>query len=357
MKILDRYIAVTLLQTTAIALIVLLSLFTFLSLIDQLEETGRGNYDVITAIKYVLLILPRIAYELIPIAAVMGSMTTLGILAHNSELVIIRATGMSLFRLGYAFVKGGVVIIIFAVVIGEFIAPYCEQTAQHMRSVALTQQIALKTKNGFWSRDGSSFINIRKILPGDQVEDIYIYEFDKEDRLRISTYAKRAEYLNNQWLLEDIEQSIIEKEKITKKYLKFAAWESLLNPEVLNLLTMKPQYLTLLELYNYINYLRQNGQNSKLYEQALWSKIINPLTIIAMVMLGVPLVNAHARTVSVSQRVFMGCFIGIAFHIFNQVSGQMGVVYSINPAASAIIPTVLILTGTFWMMRKNIRLE
>jgi len=158
-------------------------------------------------------------------------------------------------------------------------------------------------------------------------------------------------------LLEDIEQSIIEKEKITKKYLKFAAWESLLNPEVLNLLTMKPQYLTLLELYNYINYLRQNGQNSKLYEQALWSKIINPLTIIAMVMLGVPLVNAHARTVSVSQRVFMGCFIGIAFHIFNQVSGQMGVVYSINPAASAIIPTVLILTGTFWMMRKNIRLE
>jgi len=357
MKIIDRYITVTLLQTTAIALIVMLALFAFLALIDQLEETGRGNYDVITAIKYVFLILPRITYELVPIAAVMGSMTTLGILAHNSELMIIRVSGMSLFRLGYAIVKGGLIIIVFAVVLGEFIAPYCEQTAQHMRSVALTQQIALKTKNGFWSRDGSSFINIQKILPGDQVEDIYIYEFDEQDRLRISTYAKRAKYLNNQWLLEDIEQSIIEKDFISKKQLKFAAWESLINPDVLNLLSMKPQYLTSLELYNYINYLKQNAQNSKLYEQALWSKIINPFTIIAMVMLGVPLVNAHARTISVSQRVFVGCFIGIAFHILNQVSGQMGVVYSINSAASAIIPTLLILAGTFWMMRKNIRLE
>lgn len=356
MKIIDRYITVTLLQTTAIALIVLLVLFTFLSLIDQLEQTGRGNYDVITAINYVLLTLPRITYELIPIAAVMGSMTTLGILAHNSELVIIRVSGMSLFRLGYAIAKGGMAIVVFAIVLGEFIAPYCEHTAQNMRSVALTEQIALKTKNGFWSRDGSSFINIRKILPGDQVEDIYIYEFDTEDRLRTSTYAKRAKYLNDQWLLEDIEQSILEKGMITKKYLKLAAWESLLNPDVLNLITMQPQYLTLPELYNYIHYLHQNGQNSKLYEQALWSKIINPFTIIAMIVLAVPLVNAHARMVSVSQRIFVGCFIGITFHILNQVSGQMGVVYSINSAASAIIPTLLIFTVTLWMMRKNTRL-
>jgi len=353
MKIIDRYITVTLLKTTSIALIVLLALFTFLALIDQLEDTGRGNYDVITAINYVLLTLPRITYELIPIAAVIGSMTTLGILAHNSELVVMRSSGMSLFRLAYAIVKGGMIIMVFAIVLGEFIAPYCEQNAQHMRSIALTEQIALKTRNGFWSRDGSSFINIRKILPGDQVEDIYIYEFDSDDRLRVSTYAKRASYVDDQWLLEDIEQSIIENENITKKHIKLAAWESLLSPEVLNLLTIRPQYLTIFELYNYINYLKLNAQNSQLYEQALWSKIINPLTIIAMIMLAVPLVNAYSRTVSVSQRVFVGCFIGITFHILNQISGQMGVVYSINSAASAIAPTVLILFAIIWMMRKS----
>ena len=149
MKILDRYLSVTLLITTALALTVLLALFAFLSLIDQLEDAGRGNYDVINAIQYVLLTLPRIAYELFPIAAVIGSMTTLGLLSHNSELVIIRASGTSLFRLAYAMGKGGLIIIIITIIIGEIIVPYCEQKAQNLRSIALTQQIALKTKNGF----------------------------------------------------------------------------------------------------------------------------------------------------------------------------------------------------------------
>lgn len=353
MKIIDRYITTTLLKTTVVALLVLLALFMFLALIDQLEDTGRGNYDVITAIKYVLLITPRMTYELVPIAAVMGGMTTLGILAHNSELVVIRASGMSLFRLGLSMAKGGMIILLFAIMLGEFVAPYCEQIAQQMRSIALTEQIALKTKNGFWSRDGSSFINIRKILPGDQVEDIYIYEFDHQDRLRVSTYAKRASYVDEQWLLEDIEQSIIDNNNITRKSFQLAAWESLLSPDVLNLITMRPQYLTVTELYDYIKYLKLNSQNSQLYEQALWSKIIYPLTIIAMIILAVPLVNAYSRMISVSQRVFMGCFIGIGFHILNQVSGQMGVVYSINPAFSAIIPTLIILVVIFWMMHKS----
>jgi lipopolysaccharide export system permease protein len=353
MKIIDRYISVLLLKTTLLALFLLLSLFMFLSLIDQLEETGRGNYDVMTAIQYVFLITPRIAYELVPIASVIGAMATLGILSHNSELVIIRTSGMSLLRLGYTIARGGLIIVLAAIIIGEFVAPYCEQKAQHMRSIALTEQIALKTKNGFWSRDGASFINIRKILPGNQIEEIYIYEFDAEDRLRVSTYAKRASYKGDQWLLEDIEQSVISTDGITKKNLKLAAWESLLNPEVINLVTIKPQYLTVRGLYEYISYLKSNGQNSSQYEQALWSKIINPFTIIAMIMLAAPLVTAHSRTVTISERVFIGCFIGIAFHIVNQISGQMGVVYSINAAVSAIIPTLIVLTVTIWLMRRS----
>ena len=353
MKIIDRYISSLLLKTTLLALLLLLSLFLFLSLIDQLEETGRGNYDVVTAIQYVFLTLPRIAYELIPIAAVIGSMTTLGILSHNSELVVIRTSGMSLLRLGYAIAKGGIIIVIAAILIGEFIAPYCEQKAQHMRSVALTEQITLKTRNGFWSRDGSSFINIRKILPGNQVREIYIYEFDAEDKLRVSTYAKSASYIDNQWLLEDIDQTIISTDKVTKKHLKLAAWESIINPEVISLVTIKPQYLTLRGLFGYIRYLKLNGQNSSQYEQALWSKLLNPFTIIAMIILAIPLVSPHSRTVAISQRVFTGCFIGIAFHILNQVSSQMGVVYSINAAVSATVPTIIILVTTTWLMRRS----
>lgn len=353
MKIVDRYLSVTLLITTALALTVLLSLFGFLSLIDQLEDAGRGNYDVINAVQYVLLTLPRIAYELFPIAAVIGSMTTLGLLSHNSELVIIRASGTSLFRLAYAMGKGGLIIIFITILIGEIIVPYCEQKAQNLRSIALTQQIALKTKNGFWSRDGQSFINIRKILPGDRLEEIYIYEFDENDHLRIATHANQARYVNGQWLLENIEQSVIEPDRVSERKIDIAGWNSLLNPDVINLIAVKPQYLTIRGLFEYISYLKKNGQNSFKYEQALWAKLVNPVTILAMIILAVPLVSAYSKTIAVSQRIFFGCLIGILFNIFNQVSGQMGVVYSINTFISASLPTIFIILLVFWLMYKR----
>ncbi len=353
MKIIDRYIVVILLKTVLTALFVLLALFAFLSLIDQLEETGRGNYGVIQAIQYVILTIPRMAYELLPIAAVIGSMATLGVLSHNSELTVLRTSGVSKLRLSYSMCKGGVLIIIFAIMLGELIAPYAEQTAQHLRSVALTEQITLKTRYGFWTRDGLSFINIRKILPGDQIEDIYIYEFDNDDRLRISTHAGRARYTDDQWLLEDIEQTEIHEGNISKQQSELAAWESLLNPEVINLVTITPQYLTIWGLYNYITYLKQNKQNSQRYEQALWSKIINPFTIIVMIVLAVPLVKSHAYTTVVGYRVFTGCLIGITFHICNQIAGQLGVVYSISPAISATLPTILMSAATTWLFLKT----
>ena len=353
MKILDRYITVLLLQTTGLALLVLLALFAVLSLIDQLGDAGRGNYNVIKVIEYVVLTLPRLAFELAPVAAVIGGMTTLGILTHNRELVIIHAAGVSRSRLAWSMMKGGLLIVLAALLVGELLVPYSEHTAQHMRSIALSEQIAVNTGNGFWSRDGSSFINIRKILPGDQVEDIYIYEFDAEDRLRASTYARRGRYVNDQWILEDIEQSVIDNEKIVKNDLKLAAWGSLLNPDVINLVTIKPDYLPLWGLLEYIEYLKQNEQNSQRYDQALWSKLVSPFTILALIVLAVPLVKSGSRTVAVGQRVFMGCLAGLIFHVANQISGQMGMVYSINAAVSAILPTLVIASLTLWLLRRE----
>ncbi len=337
---------------TFLALSVLVALFSFFSLINQLEEAGRGTYDVPQVIIYVLLTTPRLAYELFPIAAVIGSMAALGILARNSELAIIRISGVSRLNLAFALTKAGIVLVIVAIIIGELIAPISEETAQHRRSMALTEQITLKTKYGFWARDGDSYINIRKILPGNRVEQIYIYEFDEKDQLRNSVYAKSAQYEAGQWLLNDIEQTIITEDKISNQRLKLAAWGSLLNPEMINYVVLKPQYLTIWGLFNYINFLKQNAQNTFLYEQALWIKLTKPFSIIAMILLAVPLVHSNSKLTVVGQRIFVGSLIGIVFHICNQISGHMGDVYNIHPSISVTFPTVLLLFVIFLLIRK-----
>ncbi len=350
MKILDRYIALTLIKISLLALFSLVLLFSFFALVDQLDATGRGNYGVWQALYYVFLTVPRLSFELFPIAAVIGSMTTLGMFAKNSELAVIRTSGISQLRIAWSLCKGAAILICISLFVGEIISPYTEETAQHMRSVALSEQITLKTKYGFWSRDGNSFVNIRKILPGDRVEGIYIYEFDDDDKLRTSTFAKRAEYKDEQWVLEDIQQTEITDQGVNVKQMNLATWEALLNPDVINLIIIKPQFLSFIDLYDYISYLKINGQSSVIYEQALWSKIINPFAIIVMVLIAVPFVKSYSRMTAIGQRVSLGCLLGIIFHIVNQIAGYMGIVYNLNPAFSVTFPTLFMLGVIGWFL-------
>ncbi len=353
MKIIQRYFTVTLVSMSILALSVLVALFAFFSLIDQLEETGKGSYGVTEAVTYVLLTMPRLAYELFPIAAVIGSMAALGMMAKNSELAVIRTAGVSKSNLSLVLIKSGLVLVFIAIVIGELLAPICEEKAQHMRSMALTEQIALKTKYGFWARDGNSYINIRKVLPAGKVEQIYIYEFDDNDELRSSIHAQKGEYTDGKWLLEDIQQSEIGRDIVSRQHHELANWDSLLNSEMVNILIVKPEYLTLWGLINYIDFLNQNVQNAQRYEQALWSKIIRPLSILAMIVLAVPLVRGTSKSTAIGQRVFIGALIGIIFHIGNQMTGHMGIVYDISPAISATMPTILLSLVTLFLLRNH----
>lgn len=351
MSILHRYFARMLFLTTLLALAVLVALFSFFALIDQLEETGRGNYGVIQAVTYVLLITPRLACDLFPIAAMTGSMATLGILAQNSELAVIRTSGISKAQLGALLARASVPVVLLAVVVSELVAPFSEEKAQNLRSISMTQQITLKSKYGFWARDGNSYVNIRKILPGKRVEQIYIYEFDQHSRLRSSTRAKQASYVKDRWLLENIQQTTIEGETIQKRYLNRAAWDSLLDPEMLNLVIIEPQYLTMVGLVRYTGYLKENSQDSRIYEQALWVKLVRPFSILAMIILAVPIVRVHMRSIPVGQRVFQGALAGVMFHIINQASGNMGMVYGIPPAVSVAVPTVVLIGMLAWLLR------
>jgi len=351
--ILDRYIGKSIFLTSLLALFSLVAIFSFFSLVDQLDDTGQGNYGVLEAIQYVLLTVPRLSYELFPIATVIGSMAALGMLANTSELAVIRTSGVSRIQLAYSLTKTGLIFVLISTLIGEVIAPISEHEAQQKRSIALTEQISLKTKNGFWSRDGDSYINIRKILPGDRVEEIYIYEFDEDHQLRSSIHAESAEYDQDRWILHDIMKTEISEQQVTSKHYKTAEWEALLNPEVIDMVTIRPRYLSINGLISYIQYLKANNQSSKLYVQAFWSKIVNPFAILAMILLALCVVKCEARSIGLGQRVFIGALIGVTFHLVNQVTGHLGIVYGIPSFISVTLPTILVLSYIFYTLSKK----
>ena len=136
MKILDRYIFRTVATTTLIALLVLLLLEFFLSLLIELEDVGKGRYDFLAAFRYLLLIQPQRLYELFPLALLVGGLLGMGALASGSELIVMRAAGLSLTRLAGSALQAGLLLSLTVLALGEFVAPPLEQAAYEQRAAA-----------------------------------------------------------------------------------------------------------------------------------------------------------------------------------------------------------------------------
>jgi len=216
----------------------------------------------------------------------------------------------------------------------------------------MQKKVTLKTRYGFWARDGRAFVNIRGILPGGLLEDIFIYEFDEQQRLVLSTHAERAEHQGDYWLMYRIRQSRISDTGVTERRLEQARWDSLLDPALLSTIVIKPTMLRIDELYHYIRVMRDNGQSATEYEVAFWAKLATPLATLVMLFISIPFVLAHQRFVGMGQRIFLGIMIGMGFYMLNRAMSYVAVVYDVNAVISALIPAAAFLAIGTYMMRQ-----
>lgn len=352
MKLLDRYIGQAVLAGTAMVMLVLLALFSFITFLAELDVVGRGNYGTWQAAQYVLLLLPRLAYQLFPLSALLGSLLGLGLLATHNELVVMRATGVSLQRMIVAVLKAALVLMAVAVLLSEVIASNSEQYAQDMRSQALSGNIALRTQEGFWTRSENHYINVRTVISSGLLDDVHIYELDPSQRLRKVTHAARAEYREGEWYLEDVKRSEFSAERVITRHFSETIWQTLLSPQLLEVVTVKPQSLSGWGLYQYIEYLQGNELDAASYEIEFWVKVVLPFATAVMVILAVPFVFGSLRSVGIGQRIMMGTLIGIAFYLLNQAFSYVGLAYSWNPVFSAVMPTLLFLVMALVLLRR-----
>ena len=351
MRIIDGYIARTVVANTLLVLAVLMAMFTFFAVIDELGDVGRGSYGALDAVAYVFQTLPRRTFELFPLAALVGSLLGLGTLASQSELTVIRSAGVSINRIAAGAMKGGAVLMAIALLLGEAVAPPLDAYAEVERERKIEE--SSHQASGIWSRDGESYINIRNPQTDEQVRDVYIYEFDGERRLRTMTRAERAVFNEGVWLLQGITQTRIEQGRVTTVDLERAEWYSDLVPELIGVARVEPEQLSAIGLVRYIRYLEANAQDSDPYQLGLWSKVMTPLSTGVMILLAIPFVFGPLRTVSMGSRVLVGSLVGIGFFIFNQTSMKLGLVYGLSPSLAATLPTVLVAAVAWWMMRRT----
>ena len=331
---------------------VLLALFTFVGLFEEVDNIGKGRYGVSEAVLYIILSLPTLVSQLMPMTALLGCTLGLGMLAGNSELVAIRSAGVSLSRIVWSVMKVGILVMVFVAILGEWVAPHSERLAKTLRSVALSNQLSIGGKQGLWAKDGLNIINARKFLPGERLGEIYIYQMDEHHRLTQLIQAQSASYRNGRWILENVSRSIFEDQKVKTSSDRELAWDTTISPDLLSVVTVKPNTLSTWGLYQYIEYLQANGLSSSSYVQAFWSKLATPMITGVMILLAVPFVFGPLRSVSVGQRVLVGVLTGVAFHLITQMSNYVGLVFQLNAILSVFSPMVLAMVAVYYMFRR-----
>ena len=347
MSLIRNYLLRRFTAATLFVLVSLLGLYGFFDAIRELPNLGKGSFDSSTLLLYVLLQAPGHAYELMPLAVLIGAMVAMSQLASSSEYTAIRTSGVSLRRIAGTKLLFGGAMALLALFLGEYGAPWAEQTAERIKLNATHSLVAQEFRSGLWVKDDNNFINISEMLPDNTLLGIRIYTHDNDYRLTRTRHAERGHYLPQQqeWLLENVRQSDIGSDRVQTSKQPQLRWQSILRPELLSVLLVVPEQMSALDLTKYIEHLRNNNQKTQRYEIALWGKLFYPLACISMAMVALAFTPVNGRHNDLGIKLFTGICIGIAFHFCNRLFGHMGLLYNWNPIMSATLPTLLFLGG------------
>jgi len=354
MSVLDRYIVRAILGTVLLVMAVLLVLGALFVFIDQQDDIGVGHYTALGALWYSLLNLPQQAYELLPITALIGSLLGLGALARGSELTVIRATGISIARLASIALLAGLLLVLFEVLLGEFLAPPLQATARAQKAFSKLNNVSFGGGGGAWVRDGDLILNVAGQSSARQFGSMQIFELSPQHRLiALGHAAHAAAEARGRWLLSDYRESRFEQDDVTTRPPGQRVLESNVSAGFLGLAVEDPKQLTGRALWRLIKYFQSNSLDAREYVFAFWSRISRTVGVMFAVLLAIPFVLGSMRSAGAGTRMMLGLLIGIGFFLMQRLIESGTVVFQLNPVLLAWIPTTLLALVTFVLLART----
>ncbi len=353
MRILTRYISTQVLLAIMLVLLVILSLDLLGGLIEELDYI-KNDYTFIEALYFLVMTAPGKVRMWLPFAAMVGCLIGLGALANNSELTVMRAAGVSTSRIAWIVFRPTLLIILVAVGLNEYVAPYTEQAAQARKNLLRTGIEAFSYKTGVWNKEGNDYMHFNIVRPGGVVHGIAIYSFDEQRALKMARAASKATYLKGegQWLLEQVVETRIERDAVRSKSYPVMRWDSELTPELLDILILKPYQLSSLALWRYSRYREEQDLNSDYYMLEFWRKMLQPLSIFSLVLVAISFVFGPLREVTMGYRVFAGVIVGIVFWTLQELLGPASLVFNFSTVQAVLLPIVLCALLGFLLLRR-----
>ena len=373
-KIYERYFAKQIYASFGFILFALVALFLFF---DVLSELGSVNakYTLSLALLHVLLKVPSRMVEIIPIAGLIGSIYVFAMMASQSEFTIFRVAGLDIKRSLFTLGKVSLPIVVFTLLISEVLGPYAESLSERIRMQALGSTFSSQFSSGVWVKDqlrdsdgsgpirpGVRYVNVGTIDQNDQIRQIRMYEFDPNYRLLSIRSAASGRFDNRGiWELNDVSETRFTEKRSNDpldavystqtKVIPKLSLESQVTPQILNVLLISPEKMSIVSLGRFILHLQDNKQDLQRHAIAFWKKVIYPFIIFVMLALALPFAFMKVRAGSVGIKVFGGIMLGMSFQLFNTLFSSIGLLGALPAFFTAIFPPLVYLVLAFLALK------
>jgi lipopolysaccharide export system permease protein len=344
MRILDRYILNSVLWATGLVVLVLIGIESFIDFIGELSSIGVANYGISAVFIYVGMQIPANLYQLFPVAGFLGGLIGLSRLASTSELIIMRASGVSIARITWAVIKAALLMLVVITAIGEWQAPTLQYQAMKFKEKQTQRVLNPWSSQELWLHQGQSFVHIGSVLSSTAIKDIQRFDFDKNYHLLSSSKAASGTLQGGVWQLQQVSVTLLSPDKSEVKHYDQLPLGFSFQPELLReKMQRDPSQQTISVLWNNIRYHHQAGLLAHDLEFALWARILQPITTIIMICLGVPFIFGSLRSTSMSTRILTGIIVGFVFYMLNQFLGPIALVYQWPAWIAGALPAVFFL--------------
>jgi len=334
-------------------LMILLSLFAFLTLAEALEDVGKGMFTTFDALTIVGYSLPRLMLDLLPVTALLGVLIGLGAMANNQELTVLRAAGYSVGRIAWPVVEVVIAATVIVLILQFFVVPDLELSAARVRAKTSIETTIVSDEGGSWTRSGNRFVRIGQIIQHGELRDVEIFALGEDAQLEEVMQATSVQVLDGgQWLLRDVTVTDLSSGEITEEHLNSKVWRSFLSAQQTSALIVPVEAMAPLALYRYIRQLDENDLDTHRYRVMLWQQLSIPIGLLAMALLGFPFLLGSGRAISAGQRAAIGGSIGILFYLFEQMIGHFAILFELSPAPAAFAPDLVLLTLALVILRR-----
>ena len=341
--IINRYLMRTIHLGSFTVLLALVGLGLFFVFVSELGDLGEGASDLAQIGKLVAFM---------PIAVLLGSILSLGSLASNNEIVAMQASGVSLAKLVTSVLQAAVILALLSFLLAEWVVPASEASARSVRNLR-DQSSALLVKEGLWIKDESRVLHIDQLLPNGIARNIEIFNLDPQGKVVFVTRVGRAIPVEQGWELQQVERTIFGDNRLQTVSYDRLIYKGSLSPQLLEVLMVKPEQMSISDLYIYLNFLDENKLNAKAEQLIFWQKVFSPLAVIVMCLLAFPFVLGVQRQGNTGQRLLVGILLGLAFVVVERLVTQLAVHSGVNVILVALLPSLIFLAIAIYLLTKR----